>query len=97
MIVAATGHRPNKLAPLSICYSTRVLQRLIDLATAYLEKSNPDAVISGMALGWDTAIAIAAIKLNIPLTAAVNDKRRFYRVIPKYSGNNKRKCGIINI
>ncbi|MBD2505253.1 hypothetical protein H6G83_32415 [Anabaena azotica FACHB-119] len=53
-IIAATGHRPTKLGG----YSPAVLSRLTDLATAYFERISPTQVISGMALGWDTAIAI---------------------------------------
>lgn len=37
----------------------------------WLRELKPEHVISGMALGWDQAVAIAAIKLNIPLVAAV--------------------------
>lgn len=33
-----------------------ILSRLNDLATAYFERTSPIQVISGMALGWDTAI-----------------------------------------
>jgi hypothetical protein len=35
----------------------------------------PTHVISDMALGWDLAIAIAMLKLNIPLIAAVPFER----------------------
>lgn len=31
----------------------------------------PDEVISGMALGWDTAVALAAIRVGIPFIAAI--------------------------
>jgi hypothetical protein len=67
LIIAATGHRPKKLGG----YSDRILFRLTDLARAYFLRNNPGKVISGMALGWDTAIALAAIELKIPLIAAV--------------------------
>jgi uncharacterized phage-like protein YoqJ len=67
LVIAATGHRPDKLGG----YSPLVLARLTDLATAYFTRTNPTQVISGMALGWDTAIALAAINLHIPLVAAV--------------------------
>jgi len=67
LIIAGTGHRPEKLGG----YSNTVRERLTDLAAAYLSSRNPTKVISGMALGWDTAIALAAIKLHIPLIAAV--------------------------
>lgn len=65
--ISATGHRPDRLGG----YSNQVLNRLTDLAIAYLSRSQPTKVISGMALGWDTAIALASLKLEIPLIAAV--------------------------
>ena len=66
-ILAGTGHRPDKLGG----YGAGVSARLGDLARAAHTKYQPDEVISGMALGWDTALALAAIELGIPLTAAV--------------------------
>lgn len=66
-VLAGTGHRPDKLGG----YGAEVSARLIDLARAALMKHQPDEVISGMALGWDTALALAAIELGIPLTAAM--------------------------
>ena len=71
MIVAATGHRPEKLADRAICYEPIVLERLTHLAIAAFQKMQPAQVISGMALGWDSGVALAAIALNIPLVAAV--------------------------
>ncbi|UDF28718.1 UNVERIFIED_ORG: SLOG family protein [Roseateles sp. XES5] len=67
MIVAATGHRPDKLGG----YSYKVDRKLISLAIAYLTQVEPERVITGMALGWDTAFAIAAYSLGIPFIAAV--------------------------
>lgn len=67
MIVAGTGHRPDKLGG----YDTRVRLGLGGLATDYLHRTRPCEVISGMALGWDQALAGAAIALGIPLIAAV--------------------------
>ncbi len=88
--VCGTGHRPNKLGG----YDNQVLIRLIDLATALLVEQHPDRVISGVALGWDTAIAIAAIRLNIPLTCAVpfrgqermwtaQSRERYHKILSK--------------
>lgn len=67
MIVAGTGHRPEKLGG----YTEAVATRLLDLARAVLVRHAPSKVISGMALGWDTALALAALDLGIPLVAAV--------------------------
>jgi uncharacterized phage-like protein YoqJ len=66
-IIAGTGHRPNKLGG----YSDKVFYRLVDLAKASLAQYKPDIVISGMALGWDQALAEAATRLKIPFIAAV--------------------------
>lgn len=67
LIFSATGHRPEKLGG----YDSSVLEDLTRLAEAYLTLESPDEVISGVALGWDTAWAIAAIRLGIDLVAAV--------------------------
>jgi uncharacterized phage-like protein YoqJ len=63
MTICATGHRPPALGG----YSKDVLRALIAVADTYLEEHPPELVISGMALGWDTAIAIAAIRRKIKL------------------------------
>lgn len=67
MIIAATGHRPDKLGG----YSDAIAEKLMRLAWGALLSERPEGVISGMALGWDTAVARAAIMLGIPLIAAV--------------------------
>lgn len=67
MIVCATGHRLNKLGG----YGLPIKNKLERLALTWLDLHKPDKVISGMALGWDQAFAQAAIKLNIPLVAAI--------------------------
>lgn len=67
MIIAGTGHRPNKLGG----YSKEAFTKLVDLATDSLLELGPEKVISGMALGWDQALATAVLNLNIPLIAAV--------------------------
>lgn len=69
MILAATGHRPDKLGG----YSPRTMRALFDFAAYWMLRlpKRPDAVISGMAQGWDTAIALAALGHGIPLIAAI--------------------------
>ena len=67
MIIAATGHRPNKLGG----YGDAVFDRLTKVAEDYLDKADPDKIITGMALGWDMAWATAGIRLGYPVIAAV--------------------------
>ena len=66
-LLAGTGHRPPKLGG----YSFAVADKLRDLAHEVIDRVRPDIIISGMALGWDTALAEAAIERRIHLTAAV--------------------------
>lgn len=67
MILAGTGHRPDKLGG----YSTGWELSRRDFALDILKWLSPDHVISGMALGWDQALAWACIALDIPFTAAI--------------------------
>lgn len=69
MIVAVTGHRPLKLGG----YGEDVQYRLVNLAKRVLLHSNPrpDTVVTGMAQGWDQAVAEACIDLKIPFIAAI--------------------------
>jgi len=87
MIICGTGHRPDKLGG----YSKDVLRGLIEVADRWLERNPPSMVISGVALGWDTALAIAALRRSIPTKAYVpfegqdskwpEESRRRYRKI----------------
>lgn len=78
MIIAGTGHRLGiKLGG----YSDDIHNKLVTLAEnfilenpkeiTWLGKSGIDAVISGMALGWDQALAQAALNCKIPLYAYI--------------------------
>ncbi|HEY9295305.1 MAG TPA: hypothetical protein VIQ31_02825 [Phormidium sp.] len=67
LTIAGTGHRPDKLGG----YSDVILDRLTALAYAYLVRVDATHVISGMALGWDTAVCVAALRLGLPVTAAI--------------------------
>lgn len=67
MIISATGHRPNKLGG----YSPQAFNRLVQIARTYLLEKAPAGVISGLALGWDQAWALAALELAIPVHAAI--------------------------
>jgi len=66
-VFAGTGHRPPKIGG----YSASARLRVSDFADAVLAKFNPSLVISGMALGWDQALASAAFRRSIPFVAAV--------------------------
>lgn len=67
MIIAGTGHRPNKLGG----YGQAATFRLYNTAVGVLEDLQPTKVISGMALGWDQALALAALNNEVPYIAAV--------------------------
>lgn len=71
-IYAGTGHRPESLVLGGAeAYGDALRTSLTVFATDVLEELEPVAIISGMALGWDQALATAAIDLGIPLTAAI--------------------------
>lgn len=67
MIVAASGHRPDKLGG----YDQRTFNALADFALKWIDLQKPSGMIIGMALGWDTACAVACTRLCLPWVAAV--------------------------
>lgn len=72
LVVAGTGHRPDVLGG----YAEQARGRLTDFArhclTTHFKTVVEDGnVISGMALGWDQALAEAAVSLGIPVLAAI--------------------------
>jgi uncharacterized phage-like protein YoqJ len=91
MILAGTGHRPGKLGG----YHANVAKALEDFCVAQLHELKPDLVISGMALGFDQALARAAVRLEIPFHAYVPseeqdsvwpyDARKKYRDLLSYA------------
>jgi uncharacterized phage-like protein YoqJ len=68
MIIAGTGHRPDKLGGWD---SEVAFHKTVNIAVEALEETDPNGVVSGMAAGWDLALAHAAISLDIPLLCAV--------------------------
>lgn len=68
MILAATGHRPDKLGGYNDVEAENALRLL---AHRYLIKLKPVLVISGMALGWDQRVAEASMLAGIPFVAAI--------------------------
>ncbi len=67
MILAGTGHRPDKLGG----YSPLIAKELRACAERELHRLKPEVVITGMALGWDQAIAWAARAARIPFWAYI--------------------------
>ena len=66
-IIAVTGHRPDKLGG----YGIDGMMRRGRLALKVLEQEKPDTVLTGMAVGWDQAIASACIVLGIEYIACI--------------------------
>lgn len=67
MRLAVTGHRPDKLGG----YGREAWNRLVEVAKGEIERLKPELVITGMALGWDQAIARACVSLEIPFDAYI--------------------------
>lgn len=66
-ILAATGHRPDKLGG----YGNAAFRRLVAFAAYHLELLQPQHVFDGVALGWDLAVAAACVEIGIPWTACI--------------------------
>lgn len=88
MKLAVTGHRPQHLGGFGI----EIRQRLYVLATDELYRLQPATVYTGMALGWDMAVAAACIQLGIQFVACVpcdgqaavwkqDDQRRYDKLL----------------
>jgi uncharacterized phage-like protein YoqJ len=69
MIVAFTGHRPDKLGGYKLPNDTYI--RVCQKIDAALREIKPEKVITGMALGIDQWAAMIAHKLSIPYLAAI--------------------------
>lgn len=69
MIVAVTGHRPDK--PGMGGYGPDAFRRLRRFAYYWFDNHHADKVITGMAQGWDLAVAYACRELEIPYVAAI--------------------------
>jgi uncharacterized phage-like protein YoqJ len=67
MKIAGTGHRPEKLGG----YADEAYERVFLVGQQYLVQTKPELIISGMALGWDTALAEAAFFLGTPFHAYI--------------------------
>lgn len=74
MIICGTGHRPNRLGRPGLSgYDPRVTDAMLGAIDAALTERGvtPTHVISGMALGFDLALARYAVAHGIPWTAAI--------------------------
>lgn len=72
MILAVTGHQPDKiLIGNRNAYDPQIGRALVDFALAQLELARPDVVISGLAQGWEQAVVQAAAECGIPFVASV--------------------------
>lgn len=70
--LTVTGHRPHKiLVRGQKAYDGPAYAALVDFAEKVLHHLDPRCVITGMALGWDQAIAEAAERASIPFIAYV--------------------------
>lgn len=63
MIVAGTGHRSPRLQGRK--------EIITELTQRFLEKHRPEAVISGLAEGFDQILAVEALAQDIPLISAM--------------------------
>ena len=70
MIVAGTGHRP-KYMPCQYDEQHEWALIIKDQLKEQLQEMKITKVISGMAIGWDIALARAAINLEIPVVCAI--------------------------
>jgi len=68
-IIVATGHRPKKLLDQGYSELTRAL--ITRVATDWLRQLAPRGIISGMALGWDSAVIEACLALRIPYVGCI--------------------------
>lgn len=80
MIIAGTGHRPDKLGG----YSKDTSDKVWTLAHNFLQdyKDKIEEVIVGGALGWDTELASASLYLKIPVCLAipfVGQEKKWYQ------------------
>lgn len=68
MLVAGTGHRPKSL-PCGYQEERPWAVKVKGIIRSWLDQHRPESVFSGMAEGYDTWLAEAALALGIPLVA----------------------------
>jgi len=62
-IVGVSGHRPSKAGYDQV--------KLVMFAQLVLIQQDPTRVLTGMAVGWDQAVAEACVQLRIPFVAVI--------------------------
>lgn len=67
MELFVTGHRPDYKASQGFW----AMDHMVEVAKRALDELKPSLVYTGMALGWDTAVALACVELNIKFVAVV--------------------------
>ena len=71
-IICGTGHRPDKLyTNRKISYSRHAQNLLVDFLVPIIEERAPYQVVAGGALGFDTALALAALRIGKRLLIAI--------------------------
>lgn len=71
MILTVTGHRQKKLGGYHTAAKTRLIEFATKVIASFTERYEVEYVITGMAIGWDQAVAHACIQLKVPFEAAV--------------------------
>lgn len=67
IVAAGTGHRPQDIPG----FSALGFPALVETAKAAIQQSGATAVVAGGAIGWDQALAQAALELHLPLVLAL--------------------------
>lgn len=68
-IIAGTGHRPKKLG--GYAGWEKVQEVLVQRMDSAFRRARPKLVLTGMAQGWDTVLAHAAIRSDTPFAAVM--------------------------
>src|SRR5277367_2176571 len=100
MIVAFTGHRPDKLGGYKL--PNPIYRKVCKDIECLLKELQPDQVISGMALGIDQWAAAIAYRLKIPFLAAIpfegqegkwpEENQKTYRLLRKLAAEEVVVC-----
>lgn len=67
LVLAGTGHRPDELGG----YGDEVFWKLVKVCEYGLNYTKPNLVVTGMALGFDQALAQACVEMKIPFHAYI--------------------------